>query len=51
MKKILYVIIMIPLVLFFIWFVVSFIDINLHNKPFDIDYLQYKEWNLFKVLF
>ena len=35
--------------LILLWFVVSFIDVNMHNMPWQ-DHV-YKAWNLFDILF
>ena len=38
-------------VMFMLWFVASFIDVNLYNTPFTDNYGQFANWNLFAILF
>lgn len=33
------------IIMFFLWFLISFIDVNLHNMS---DY-QYADWNMFRI--
>ena len=32
------------------WIVISFIDINLHNNPFESGYTNYLSWNFFLLV-
>lgn len=34
-------------VLFWVWVLASFIDVNLHNQPFSAGYQHFADWNLF----
>lgn len=45
------VIINIICVAFFVWFIASFIDTNLHNQPFTDGYQDFADWNLFTLAF
>ena len=37
-------------VVFFIWFVVSFINMNMCNDPFSKNYRNYASWNLISII-
>ena len=50
MKKITNIIAVLSVV-FILWIMVSFIDINMHNSPFSPDYQDYSFWNFFTVFF
>lgn len=38
-------------VLVLVWFVASFIDVNLHNNYFSKNYGDFASWNIFTILF
>jgi hypothetical protein len=46
-EKIAYVI----CVIFIVWIVASFIDVNAHNDVFAEDYGNYASWNVFELFF
>lgn len=33
------------------YFLASFIDVNLHNRPFTDSYGDYADWNIFTIIF
>ena len=37
-------------VVFFIWFIVSFINMNMCNDPFSKNYRNYASWNLISII-
>lgn len=37
-------------VVFFTWFVVSFINMNMCNDPFSKNYRNYASWNLISII-
>lgn len=38
-------------VVFAVWIIASWININNHNNPFEEDYQQYASWNYFTLIF
>ena len=50
MKKITNVVAVLSVV-FVLWIMVSFVDINMHNSPFSPDYQDYSCWNFFTIFF
>lgn len=37
--------------LFLIWVLLSFINTNMHNQPFEDGYKDYADWNFFSIVF
>ena len=37
-------------IIFIIWFIVSFIDMNIHNDICNVNYNNFAKWNLFLLL-
>lgn len=38
-------------ILFMVWLVVSFVDVNIHNDICNPDYGEFAKWNAFKLFF
>ena len=37
-------------IVFVVWIVASWVDINQHNNPMEEDYKDYAKWNMFEIV-